>query len=307
MAVGKDDGGTACAQSLSELLDTQGGKQMADVITGQPESAAVAAAAAWATEFRKYAVETIGSFFLTFVVVVSVLSHSAFTPLAAGAALMVMIYAGGHISGGHYNPAVTMGALVRGRIGVVEAVGYWIAQIAGGVVAGWVGRAVVNPSAVSTLTLTGHAEAAAAVAELLITFALCYVMLNVATSKDQPGNGFFGLAIGFTVTAGAFAVGGISGGVFNPQVALGGATAGVLAWSTIWVYVVVQLGAGIAAGLAFLLLNPGDGALRTYTGGPNRVFRHAGSKQVPAPRGSSPSTAPGLSEARVSASKETGA
>ncbi len=250
---------------------------MADVITtSQPKSAAVTVAPAWATEIRKYAVEAIGTFFLTFVVVVSVLSHSTFTPLAAGATLMVMIYAGGHISGGHYNPAVTMGALVRGRIGIGEAVGYWIVQVVGGVVAGVIGRAVVNPTTVSTLTLTGHAEAAAAVAELLITFALCYVMLNVATSKDQPGNGFFGLAIGFTVTAGAFAVGGISGGLFNPAVTLGGATAGLFAWSTIWVYLVVQLGAGVAAGLAFLALNPGDGWLRAYTGGPNQA-RRAGS------------------------------
>ena len=276
------------------------------VITSQPEPVAVAAVPVWATETRKYAVEAIGSFFLTFVVVVSVLSHSTFTPLAAGAALMVMIYAGGHISGGHYNPAVTMGALVRGRIGPVEAVGYWIAQVAGGVIAGWIARAVVNPPAVATLALTGHAAPAAAVAELVGTFALAYVMLNVATSKDQPGNGFFGLAIGFTVAAGAFAVGGISGGVFNPQVALGGATGGVFAWSTIWIYIVVQLGAGIIAGLAFLLLNPGDGTLRTYTGGPNRIIRHGGSHPVPAPRGVSPSTASGLAGARVSSSKETG-
>jgi aquaporin Z len=134
---------------------------MADVITSQPESVAVAAVPAWATEIRKYAVEAIGAFFLTFVVVVSVLSHSVFTPLAAGATLMVMIYAGGHISGGHYNPAVTMGALVRRRIGIGEAVGYWIAQVVGGVVAAVIGRAVVNPPAVSTLTLTGHTEATA--------------------------------------------------------------------------------------------------------------------------------------------------
>ena len=243
---------------------------MADVITSQPKSVAVAAAPEWATHVRKYAVEAIGAFFLTFVVAVSVLSGSVFTPLAAGAALMVMIYAGGHISGGHYNPAVTMGALVRGRIGIGDAVPYWIAQVVGGVIAGVIARAVVNPATVKTLTLSGHAEAAAAVVELLVTFALCYVMLNVATSKDQPGNGFFGLAIGFTVTAGAFAVGGISGGVFNPAVALGGATAGVFAWSTIWVYILVELGAGVAAGLAFLALNPGDGWLRQYTGGPNQ-------------------------------------
>lgn len=225
-----------------------------EVIASQPGQVAVAAVPLWAAETRKYAVETIGSFFLTFVVVVSVLSHSVFTPLAAGAALMVMVYAGGH-----YNPAVTTGALVRGRIGIGEAVGYWTAQVAGGVLAGWIARAVVNPPSVATLTLTGHAVPAAAVTELVGTFALAYVVLNVATSKDQQGNGFFGLAIGFTVAAGAFAFGGISGGVFNSQVALGGATGGVFAWSTIWVYVTVQLGAGIIAGLAFLLLNPGDG------------------------------------------------
>src|ERR1700744_4152823 len=186
MAVGRDDGGTSCAQSLSKPLVTQGGKQMADVFTSQPESAAVAAAPLWATEVRKYAVEAIGAFFLTFVVVVSVLSHSVFTPMAAGATLMVMIYAGGHISGGHYNPAVTMGALVRGRIGIGDAIPYWIAQVVGGVVAGVIARAVVNPVRVTPLTLSGHTEVAAAVVELLLTFALSYVMLNVATSKDQP-------------------------------------------------------------------------------------------------------------------------
>jgi aquaporin Z len=87
--------------------------------------------------------------------------------------------------------------------------------------------------------------------------------------------------------AGAFAVGGISGGVFNPAVALGGATAGLFAWSTIWVYVVVQLGAGVAAGLAFLALNPGDGWLRKYTGGPNPA-KDAGSSPEPAPPSSIP-------------------
>jgi aquaporin Z len=111
---------------------------------------------------------------------------------------------------------------------------------------------------VKTLTLSGQGEAATAVVEVLITFALCYVVLNVATSTDQPNNGFFGLAIGFTVVADAFAVGDISGGVFNPAVALGGATAGLFAWSTISLYLVVQLVAGITAGLAFRALNPTD-------------------------------------------------
>jgi aquaporin Z len=193
-----------------------------------------------------------------FAVAMASYAGSVFTPLAAGATLMVMIYAGGHISGGHFNPAVTMAVLWRRRIGIGDAVGYWIAQFAGGVIAAVVARAVVNPPAVKTLALPGHLFVAAAVAELLITFALCYVVLNVATSKDQPGNGFFGLAIGFTVVAGAFAVGGISGGSFNPAVTLGGATGGLFAWSSLWVYFVVELGAGVAAGLAFRALNPTD-------------------------------------------------
>src|SRR6266576_2378132 len=118
---------------------------MADVITREPESVAVPAPQLGVAT-RKYTVEAIG---------VAVLSHSVFTPLAAGAMLMVMIYAGGHISGGHYNPAVTMAALVRRRIGIGDAVAYWFAQVVGGVVAGVLARAVVNPASVKTLTLSG--------------------------------------------------------------------------------------------------------------------------------------------------------
>jgi aquaporin Z len=237
---------------------------MADVVTSEPESEVVAAPSREAatgkyeTATRKYAVELIGTFFLVFTVAVSGLSHSTFTPLAAGAVLMVMVYAGGHISGGHYNPAVTMAALWRRRIGLADAVAYWIVQFAAGVIAAVVARAVVNPPQVTSLAPSGHALAATAVVELLFTFALCYVVLNVATSKDQVGNSFFGLAIGFTVLAGAFAVGGISGGAFNPAVTLGAATSGLFAWSTLWVYIVVQAVAGAAAGLTFLALNPDD-------------------------------------------------
>ncbi len=235
---------------------------MADVITSERESVMVAVSqwesARWAAATRKYAVEVIGTFFLAFTVAVSVLSHSTFTPLAAGGVLMVMIYAGGHVSGAHYNPAVTLAALVRRRIGLADAVAYWVVQLAAGALAGVVARAVLNPATVTALHPSGHALAATAVVELLFTFALCYVVLNVATSKDQTGNAFFGLAIGFTVVAGAFAVGGISGGAFNPAVTLGAAAGGLFSWSTLWVYLVVQAVAGIAAGLAFLALNPDD-------------------------------------------------
>src|SRR6201987_575912 len=175
---------------------------MADVLAREEAPAFAMPESVASVPARKYVTEFIGAFFLTFAVAMAALSGSALVPLAAGMTLMVMVYAGGHISGGHYNPAVTMAALVRRRIGLRDAVGYWIAQIIGAVAAGALARVVVNPAAVKTLQLSDHTEVAAAVAELLITFALCYVVLNVATSKDQPSNGFFGLAIGFTVAAG---------------------------------------------------------------------------------------------------------
>jgi aquaporin Z len=207
---------------------------------------------------RKYAVELIGTFFLVFTVGVSVIARSAFAPLAIGAVITVMVYAGGHISGGHYNPAITLAALVRRRIGLRDSVGYWVAQLAGGLIAALAVGGVLHRAQATPATLSGHTLIAALVVELLFTFALCYVVLNVATSKDHPDNSFYGLAIGFTVLAGAIAVGGISGAVFNPAVALGGTALGLFTWSTMWLYLVVELVGGAAAGLAFLALNPGD-------------------------------------------------
>jgi aquaporin Z len=206
---------------------------------------------------RKLVVELIGTFFLVFTVCASVRGGSSLAPVAIGAVLMAMVYASGHISGGHVNPAVTVAALVRGRIRLGEAAGYWVAQFVGGVLAALLVRAIVSPGQARTLTLSGHLTAAF-VAELLFTFALAYVVLNVATSNDHPDNSFYGLAIGFTVLAGAVAVGGISGGAFNPAVALGGAVMGLFDWPTLWVYIVAELVAGAAAGLAFRALNPDD-------------------------------------------------
>jgi aquaporin Z len=209
----------------------------------------------------KYAVEAIGTFFLVFTVGAAVGSGSPFAPLGIGAVLMVMIYAGGHLSGGHYNPAVTLAVLMRRRISVRDAAAYWAVQFGAGLLAAVVVRTIVDPTrmaAAATMTLSGRTLVAAFVVELLFTFALCYVVLNVATSKDHPDNSFYGLAIGFTVVAGAFAVGAISGGAFNPSVSLGAAVMGMFAWPTLWVYLVAQVLAGIAAGVTFLALNPDD-------------------------------------------------
>jgi aquaporin Z len=230
-----------------------------DVITETaPEASPEVTEAVGPTAARRYVTELIGTFIFLFTIAAAVLSASSLAPLAIGSALMVMVYAGGHISGGHYNPAVTLAALVRGRIRLPDAVAYWAAQIVGGLLGMALARWVIQPAQVTTMTLSGHLLAAAFVAELLFTFALCYVVLNVATSKDHPNNSFYGLAIGFTIATGAIAVGAISGGVFNPAVAISGAAIGLFAWPTLWAYLVAQIVAGIAAGLVFLALNPDD-------------------------------------------------
>lgn len=208
---------------------------------------------------RKYVTEFIGTFGLVFTVGCTVMSGSALAPLAIGAALMVMVYAGGHISGGHYNPAVTLGVLLRGKMPSDDVVPYWVAQLLGAFIAAWLARFVINPVGVHTAFLgSGHTILAALLAEFIFTFALVYVVLNVATSKDQPNNSFFGLAIGFTVTVGAFAVGAVSGAAFNPAVAFGAMLMGIINWTNFWIYLLANLLGGAVAAITFRYLNPDD-------------------------------------------------
>jgi len=205
---------------------------------------------------RRYATEFIGTFFLVFTIVTTVLGGSSLAPLAIGVTLTAMIFAGGHISGAHYNPAVTLAVWIRGKIDFRDVPGYLAAQVGGAVLAGWVAHFVVGKDASAALSLSGDALGKAIIAEALVTFALAYVVLNVATSPDHEGNSFYGIAIGFTVMAGAIAVGGISGGVFNPAVAFGVSTAGMVSWSMLWVYLLANLAGGALAGIAFRVLNP---------------------------------------------------
>ncbi|HCT78451.1 MAG TPA: porin [Micromonosporaceae bacterium] len=207
---------------------------------------------------RRYLTEFIGTFFLVFTVGATVLGKAALAPLAIGGVLMVMIFAGGHISGAHYNPAVTLAVLIRGRITAADAAVYWGAQLVGGALAALAAKWVVNPAPMTALSFSDGTVGAALLAEALFTFALAYVVLNVATSRDHPDNSFYGLAIGFTVMVGATAVGGISGGAFNPAVAFGGTLMGMFSWSAIWVYLVADLAGAALAAAAFLVLNPDD-------------------------------------------------
>ena len=206
----------------------------------------------------KYITEFIGTFFLVFTVAVGAIGGWAppgFGPLAIGSVLMVMIFAGGHISGGHYNPAVSMGVFVRGKMKATEMIIYWVVQMIAGIAAALVAASILGVGAPAPLPVEGIKVVTV---EFLFTFALAFVVLNVATAKGTDGNSFYGLAIGFTVLAGAYAVGGISGGVFNPAVGTGITILGYLNWTNLAIYIVTQLVAGAVAGLVFRILHPGE-------------------------------------------------
>jgi aquaporin Z len=217
---------------------------------------------------RKFVTEFIGTFFLVLTVGLTVLPGSlkiemaagVIPPIAIGSVLMVMIFAGGHISGAHYNPAVTLAVTLRGKSTWNEAIGYWISQFVAAGVAALVASIIVGKNPGSTTPIANDRILAALLAEFLFTFALCYVVLNVATSKDTAGNSFYGLAIGFTVLVGAFSVGWISGGAFNPAVAIGAAAMYLISWQTIWIHLIADFAAGAVAAYVFLYLNPHDKA-----------------------------------------------
>lgn len=206
----------------------------------------------------KYLVEFIGTFFLVATIGFTVMepgAAGAMAPLAIGSALMVMVFAGGHISGAHYNPAVTLAVCLRGKCPQSDVIPYWIAQVLGACLAAAVvlfmkGNPPASPASPDILK--------ALLAEFLYTFALCYVVLNVATAKGTANNSFYGLAIGFTVLVGAYSVGGISGGAFNPAVAVGITIMKLSPLASIWIFLVANFAAAVCAALAFKAINPDD-------------------------------------------------
>jgi aquaporin Z len=211
---------------------------------------------------NKYITEFIGTFFLVLTVGCNVLGGNPVAPFAIGGALMVMVFAGGHISGGHYNPAVTLAVTLRGKCTVQDAVPYIIFQVAAAVAAAFVAKYLYPEGAVKMLQDAAKAKAfptgPAFVAEMLFTFALAWVVLNAATSKETSGNSFYGLAIGSTVLVGAFTVGPVSGGAFNPAVAIGAGLTAIIQWNNIWVHLVAEFAGGALAAIGFKSLSTAD-------------------------------------------------
>lgn len=200
---------------------------------------------------KKYITEFIGTFFL---VMGAILGGG----IGASLALIVMVYAGGHISGAHYNPAVSLAVWVRGKIGTGDMISYWIFQVAGATLAALIVGYVFDVKGGGDCIIPDGGTLKALVAEFLGTFALAYVVLNTATAKGTAGNGFYGLAIGGTVLALAYVIGKYSGGAYNPAVAEGMTLQGSACWSQIWIYLVASLVGGILAGVVFKMNNPDD-------------------------------------------------
>lgn len=203
---------------------------------------------------REYLTEAIGTFFLVLTVCLTVSGNVPMAPLAIGASLMIMVYMGGHISGGHYNPAVTLAVAMRGKLPMKQVVPYWAAQLAGAIAAAYVGYIVMNKT-FAPMPGEGVTVIEALIVEFLYTFALCLVVLQTATSSKTQGNSYYGLAIGFTIVVAAFAGGGVSGGAFNPAVGAGPTLVSLIfggGWlANLWIYLVGPLLGGAAAAWVF--------------------------------------------------------
>jgi aquaporin Z len=212
--------------------------------------------------------EFIGTFMLVFTISMTVGLGSAsvsaaagsatWDPLAIGSILMVMIFMGGHVSGAHYNPAVSLGVSLRGKLAKGHMPMYWLFQCLGGFF-GALLTYMTTGYHPSPAPGSGYTQAEAFICEVVFTCVLVLVVLNVATTKATENNSFFGLAIGFTVCAGAYSVGPISGAVFNPAVGTGLLLIDAFAGGSmgnIWMYWLAPLLGAIFGALFYRLMNP---------------------------------------------------
>ena len=206
---------------------------------------------------NRYITELIGTFFLVFTI--GMVGGLATAPIAIGSVLMVMVYMGGHVSGAHYNPAVTVGVYLRGAMEKGDVVPYMASQILGAWLAATTVR-LVTGTPFAPAPGAGYGAIEALISEVLVTFALVLVVLNVATAKATEGNSYYGMAIGFTVLVGAYSVGPISGGAFNPAVGIGpiivDTVGGDGTFRNVWIYIVGPVLGALVAVPVFRMQNP---------------------------------------------------
>ena len=204
---------------------------------------------------KKYIVEFVGTFLFLLVIGLCAIEPGgagAMAPLAIGTILMVMVYAGGHISGGHYNPAVTLGVWMRGKCDAKDVPFYMVAQVLGAALGSLL---AVKLRGAELIAAASPHVLKALIAEFIFTFALVYVVLNTATAKNTAGNSYYGLAIGFTLMTAVYSIGGISGCAINPAVAIGLTVMGLSKLANLWIFLVANFAGGALAAGIFKLVN----------------------------------------------------
>lgn len=206
---------------------------------------------------QKYLVEMIGAFFLclTFVLTTTQSGLELMAPAALGLMLTALLYAGGPVSGGHFNPALSLGAMIRGRFHTNDTISYMLAQCLGAMAAAAIGAYLHGAAGEAVIQLhTNNDPVGALLAEFLGAFVLAYVYLSVygnGRTQEQP---YFGLSVGLCLAACAYSLGPVSGGLFNPALALGAAIAGILAFSDLWLYITGALAGAAAAATVYTAL-----------------------------------------------------
>ena len=203
----------------------------------------------------KLLTELVGTFLFLSVIALSG-PAGPLAPLAIGSVLMALVYMGGHVSGAHYNPAVSFGLFLRRKIGATDLITYWIAQLTGAALA-FTFAYLVSGHTPGIHPGPNVGTASALAVEIAFTAALVLVVLNVVATKATQGNSFYGLAIGFVLASAIFAGGPISGGAFNPAVGFGATLGDALfasgSWSNVWLYIVGPLvGAAIGSGIHYV-------------------------------------------------------
>lgn len=210
----------------------------------------------------KLLAEFVGTFFLVLTIGLTVLIGSAYAPFAIAGVLIAMVYLGGHVSGAHYNPAVTLAFWLRGRLDAREIAPYIAAQVAAAALAALAAYAVTG-DVLQVVPADETGTGAFFLLELLFTFALVLTILNVATTAGTAGNDYYGVAIGLVVLGGALAAGPISGGAFNPAVAVGPALVDLAVGDGrsvpfLWVYLASTFTGGALGAAAFRAMCPAD-------------------------------------------------
>ncbi len=197
---------------------------------------------------NKYIIEFIGTFFLVLIIGLTQ------NPLAIGFGVTALVYMGAHISGAHYNPAVSIAMLIRSEIGFNDFFKYVGAQVLGSAFAAYIVYAISSNIVIQPNL--DESVYAILLAELLFTYLLILVILNIACHPKVDGNSFYGLAYGLTVMVGIYAVGPLSGGVFNPAVSIGPSiidliTDGGTSQYFVWYYLTAPIIGSVLAVITF--------------------------------------------------------